>query len=97
MLDAKSPGRNAFCQYLKYKALMGRQTEYLMLFFHIDELTSTCSGPDEKTRLDKAMLAHFRRHLKGLKNSGARFVTCSEARKQWLEQSLQEEQAQPAH
>jgi hypothetical protein len=84
VFDAKSPGRNAFCRYLKFKALAGKQTEYLMLFFHIDELTSPDTGPDEKTQPDVAMLSHFRAHLKGLKRSGAKFVTASEARKLWL-------------
>jgi hypothetical protein len=95
LFDAKRPRRNAFGRYLVRRAFLAKRTQYLMLFFHIDELTRRSTGPDLKTEPDEAMLEHFKRHLKSLKNAGAQFVTCSEARKRWLEERLLETGERP--
>jgi len=94
LFDASTIAHGCFSRYFRYKALLAGQTQYLMLFFHIDELTSIASGPDEKTSPDPAMLRHFRDHLTNLKNCGARFVTCSTARSRWLGERSSEGQDQ---
>jgi hypothetical protein len=93
--DAKRPRRSAFSRYLIRRASLAQKAQYLMLFFHIDELTKRSTGPNDKTEPDEAMLNHFKRHLESLKNIGAQFVTCSEARKQWLQKHLLETDERP--
>ena len=82
-------------RYFRYRASMMGGVGYLMLFFHIDELTAAESGPDDKARLDSDMIQHFRRHLIDLKKQGARFLTCSAARSYWLKEA-KGEQAHPS-
>ena len=84
LFDAKRPAQGYFSRYLKYKALLAGRTQYLMLFFHIDELTRIARGPDSRSEPDTAMLRHFRAHLMALQTHGAQFLTCSAARSHWL-------------
>ena len=84
LFETRAFAQGTLSRFLKYKALLAKQTQYLMLFFHIDELTDPLSGPNEQTALSPAIISLFRKHLKSLQASGARFLTCSEARTRWL-------------
>jgi hypothetical protein len=96
LFDASRPTRGPLYRFLKYKVLLAGETRYLMLFFHIDELTSCATGPDEQTAPDAGMLKHFRHHLKALQRCGAQFVTCSAARSHWLRKAGSEAREQYA-
>jgi hypothetical protein len=67
-----------------------------MLFFHIDELTSSSSGPNEETTINSAMVRFFTKHLKALQARGAEFLTCSGAREHWLDQAVVEKKLRMA-
>ena len=92
LFDSSTFRRGLLCHYVKLKALMAKKTRYLTLFFHIDEVTRIGTGPDEKAEADMAIIHHFRTHLAGLKRTGARFLTCSEAREHWLRHSARASQ-----
>ena len=84
LFDARTLAQGSFSRYLRYKALLAGGTRYLTLFFHIDELTRTSSGPDRKAEPDAPTVQHFRNRLARLQNDGAEFLTCSAARDHWL-------------
>ena len=94
LFDTRTFAHGCFSRFLRYKALMARSARYLMLFFHIDELTNGATGPDQHTDPDPAMLRHFREHLISLQKDGAQFLTCSEARTRWLRDGLAAAQEQ---
>jgi hypothetical protein len=85
LFDSRTLIHGALASFLRHKALRAAgRAQYLMLFFHIDELTKPMTGPDTQTELDLGMLRHFKDHLTVLQSNGAQFLTCSAARNHWV-------------
>ena len=94
LFDSIALKNRTFASYLRQKARLVDRPQYLMLFFHIDEVTSQMTGPDSHTQVDTAMVDHFTQHLRAFQRNGARFFTCSAARNHWLGRTSTEIQQQ---
>ena len=84
LFDSRMPAQRMLLNCLRFSQLLRGGTRYLMIFFHIDELTRFDSRRDSETGVNLTMTRHFTKHLTALKNSGAEFLTCSAARSRWL-------------
>jgi hypothetical protein len=63
-----------------FRSRFHRSTTYVMLFFHIDEITVSGEVPDDRTAYDGAAIGRMERVLAGLQSiRGAEFVSISEA------------------